>query len=123
LSYKTTRIYEVKLLDRLIDYNTMIDNSITALSEFANALKVDGFIGCTLTLRYPDLGLIDRRKGGWNRRVKRASEKIHGRFTDVDWAITRLEGELFNTLDFADDIPPHTSTARTRSAQNRLSEL
>ncbi len=63
MSYKSTRIYDFKLLDRLIDYDTLVDNAIAALGEFGQKNYIDGFMGCTLELLYPDLKLVEDSKG------------------------------------------------------------
>lgn len=83
MSYKTTRIYDFKLLDRLIDFDSLVDNAIAALSEFAQHNVIEGYIGCTLDLVYPDLTLVEDTKGGWSNRVERLTEKVHKRFSDV----------------------------------------
>ena len=90
MSYKSTRIYDFKLLDRLIDYDTLVDNAIAALSEFGEKNFIDGFVSCNLELLYPDLKLVEDSKGGWINSVERLTKKVHTRFSDVDWAITNL---------------------------------
>jgi len=92
MSYKTTRIYEVKLLDRMIDYDTLITNSLAALSKFSSTNPIDGYIGCALTLTYPDLDLIDRYRGGRNRRVRRFTQVQNTCFVHQEKYTRSLEG-------------------------------
>ena len=106
MTYKSTRIYDFKLLDRLIDFDTLIDHAVEALMEFNESNIVEGYIGCTLDLIYPDLSLVDDSKGGWVNRVQRLTEKVHRKFSDVDWTLTTLRSNLFNTLDFLYDKLP-----------------
>jgi len=66
MTYKSTRIYDYKLLERLIDFDSLINNSIAALGEFNETNYIEGHIGCTLDILYPDLALVDPTKGGWD---------------------------------------------------------
>lgn len=120
MSYKSTRIYDFKLLDRLIDYDTLVDNAIAALSEFGEKNYIDGFVSCTLELLYPDLKLIEDSKGGWVNRIERLTKKVHTRFSDVDWAITNLRFNMFNVLDFAHSTFPHRITTAVRKGKYQL---
>ncbi|MHA1907093.1 MAG: hypothetical protein ACW98Y_07350 [Candidatus Thorarchaeota archaeon] len=120
MSYKSTRIYDFKLLDRLIDYDSLVDNAISALSVFGTTNHVDGFVGCTLDLLYSDLSLVEDTKGGWTNRVQRLTEKVHKRFSDVDWAITNMRSNMFNVLDFAHSTFPHRITTAVRKGKYQL---
>jgi len=64
MSYRTTRIYDFKLLDRHIDFDSLVENAIASLNEFAQKHVIEGFVGCTLHLVYPDLTLVEDSKGG-----------------------------------------------------------
>ncbi len=75
MSYKTTRIYDFKLLDRHIDFDSLVDNAIASLNEFAQKNRIEGYVGCTLDFIYPDLKLVEDSKGGWNNRVSSSYEK------------------------------------------------
>lgn len=117
LTYRSNRPYDFKLLERRIDFDGLIENAIHALSEHRDKHSLEGYIGCTLELLYPDLELVDPTKGGWANRVERLTEKIHRRFADVDWAITNLRGNMFHVLDFAEGFLPHV--VRTAVRKNR----
>ncbi len=75
MSYRTTKIYDFKLLDRHIDFDSLVDNAIASLTEFAMKNDIEGYVGCTLDLVYPDLTFVEDSKGGWNNRVDRFTEK------------------------------------------------
>jgi hypothetical protein len=77
VSYKSTRTYEVKLLNRLLDFQSLVDNAVSALVEYSQDKPIDGGIGCNLEIIYPDLELINDLRGGWNHRVERLTGKIH----------------------------------------------
>ena len=64
MTYRSTQIYDFRRLDRLIDYDKLFDNAVESLSELHDHTHIDGFIGCILQLTYPDLDLIDPKKGG-----------------------------------------------------------
>ncbi len=56
--YKSTRPYDFKLLERHIDFDSLVDNAMRALNEYHDRYFMDGVIGCTLDLVYPDLELV-----------------------------------------------------------------
>jgi hypothetical protein len=120
MTYKSTRTYDLKLLDKLIDFDSLVDNAISALTDFASQNHIDGYVGCTLDLVYPDLDLLEDNNNGWNHRVEKLTEKIHKRFSDVDWAITNLRSNMFNVLDFAHSTLPHRITTAVRKGQYQL---
>jgi len=120
MSYKTTRIYDFKLLDRHIDFDSLVDSAIASLTEFAQENDIQGYVGCTLDLVYPDLTLVEDSKGGWNNRVERLTEKVHKRFAEVDWEITNLRSNLFGVLDYAHGTLPHKITTAVRRGKYQL---
>ncbi|MFW9965012.1 MAG: hypothetical protein ACFFCX_15685, partial [Candidatus Sifarchaeia archaeon] len=120
MTYKSTRTYDFRLLERHIDFESLVDNAMAALKEQNEKQYVDGVIGCTLHLVYPDLELVDPTKGGWDARVERLTEKVHRRFSDIDWEITRLKGNLFDVIDLMHDILPHTVTTAVRKNKYQL---
>ncbi|MFW9961743.1 MAG: hypothetical protein ACFFDV_12035, partial [Candidatus Thorarchaeota archaeon] len=48
------------------------------------------------------------------------TEKVHRRFSDIDWEITRLKGNLFDVIDLMHDILPHTVTTAVRKNKYQL---
>ena len=74
MTYKSTRIYDYKLLERLIDFDSLINNTIAALNDFNETNYIEGHIWCTLDILYPDLGLVDPTKGGWDFNVQRLTD-------------------------------------------------
>ena len=120
LTYKSTRPYDFKLPERHIDFDTLVDNAMKVLNEHHDRYFVDGVIGCTLDLVYPVLELVDSTKSGWTARVERLTEKVHKRFSVVDWEITRLKGNLFGTLDLLNDFLPHKVTTAVRKNKYQL---
>ncbi|MFX1483092.1 MAG: hypothetical protein ACFFCP_07870 [Promethearchaeota archaeon] len=120
MTYKSTRTYDIKILDRHIDFDSLVDNAINELTEFGTRNHIDGYVGCTLDLVYPDLNLLDDGGYGWNHRVEKLTEKIHRRFSDVDWAITNLKSNMFNVLDFAHSTLPHRITTAVRKGKYQL---
>ncbi len=120
MSYKTSRIYDFKPLETTFDFSTLVNESIHALSAFNTSQQAEGYIGCDLILIYPDLNMVDSSKGGWSDRVERLTEKIHKRFSDVDWELTTLRGNMFNVLDFRHDLFPHKITTAVRKGKYQL---
>ena len=120
MSYKTTRIYDILLLERTLDFDTLIEDVLFTLELHESEHQLDGEIGCSLELVYPDLDLLDRRRGGWKRRVKRFTERVHSQFSRIDWGITSLDGELFGVLDFAEGDFPHYINTATREGKYQL---
>ena len=120
MTYKSTRTYDIKLLNRLIDFDSLVDNAIATLTDFASKNHIDGYVGCTLDIVYPDLNLLEDNNYGWNHRVEKLTEKIHKRFSDVDWAITNLRSNMFNVLDFAHSTLPHRITTAVRKGKYQI---
>ncbi|MHA2178347.1 MAG: hypothetical protein ACXAAO_03985 [Candidatus Thorarchaeota archaeon] len=120
MTYKPTRSYDIKLHDRLIDFDSLVDNAISALTDFATQNQIDGYVGCNLDLVYPDLNLLEDNNNGWNHRIENLTDKIHRQFSDVDWAVTNLRSSIFNVLDFAHSTLPHRITTAVRKGQNQL---
>lgn len=54
MSFKSIRIYDFKLLDRQIDFNSLVENAIESLIEFSQKHTIEGYVGATLDLIYPD---------------------------------------------------------------------
>jgi hypothetical protein len=120
MTYKSTRTYDIKLIDRHIDFDSLVDNVIRSLTDFASKNHIEGYVGCNLDLVYPDLNLLEDTNYGWNHRVERLTENIHKRFSDVDWAITNLRSNMFNVLDFAHSTLPHRITTAVRKGKYEI---
>lgn len=120
MTYKSTRAYDFRLLDRHIDFDGLIAHAMASLNEFANKSSVDGYIGCTLSLIYPDLEYVDPTKGGWDARVTNLTERVHRRFSDIDWEITSFKGKLFESIDWMRDALPHRIMTAVRKNKYQL---
>ncbi len=59
LTYKSTRHYDFKLLERHIDFDSLVDHTMTALNGHRNRHFIDGMIGATLHITYPDLKSVE----------------------------------------------------------------
>jgi len=120
MTYRTTRNYDINRLDYLIDFDSLVDNALTVLTDFASKNHIDGFVSCTLDLVYPDLNLLEDTNYRWNHHMEKLTEKIHKRFNDAEWTITNLRSNMFNILDFAYSTLPHRITTAVRTGKNQF---
>lgn len=120
MTYRTTRTYDINQLDYLIDFDSLVDNALTVLTDFASKNHIDGFVSCTLDLVYPDLNMLEDTNYRWNHHAEKLTEKIHKRFSDTEWTITNPRSNMFNILDFAYSTLPHRITTAVQSGKNQF---